>query len=322
MLLKGIDKVIPFETMVDSYPKVSICIVTYNHEKYIATCLDSILNQKTNFEFEILLGEDDSSDKTREICIEYAEKYPDKIRLFLHTRSNVIFIGGAATGRYNFIYNLQAAKGKYIALCEGDDYWTDPFKLQKQVDFLETNEIYQLCFHSVDCTVNGEFLKTMPSYDIKDSYTVEQLFCPWFIPTCSMVFRNNFTLPEFIYKVASGDIALHFVLAAKGDFFFMKENMGVYRIHPGGVSRTHYGYKKAIAMSRLYHYVDDYFDGKYSDLVFESIKHEIDTHVVKKQLREQKEQHDLAMKHLRRELKISSRIKRKLRSVFAFNKKK
>lgn len=116
---------------------VSVCIQTYNHERFIGKCIDSVLMQKTTFPFEILLGEDESIDDTRKICTEYAIKYPNKIRLFLHSRKNTIFINGVATGRFNINYNLKNSNGKYIALCEGDDYWTDPLKLQKQVDFLD-----------------------------------------------------------------------------------------------------------------------------------------------------------------------------------------
>ena len=135
--LYGVQKVKKYPNRVDAKPLVSICVVTYNHQNYIKQCLDGVLMQECNFEYEVLLGEDNSTDTTRKLCIEYAERFPDKIRLFLHDRSNVIYINGKPTGRFNFIYNLKQAKGKYIALCEGDDYWTDPTKLQKQVDFLE-----------------------------------------------------------------------------------------------------------------------------------------------------------------------------------------
>ena len=126
-------------------PLVSVCCVTYNHVGFIRDAIDSFLMQKTDFNYEICLGEDASNDGTRGICVEYAKKYPDKIRLFLRSRDDVIKINGTATGRYNFIETLKECKGKYIALCEGDDYWTDPYKLQKQVDFLEANSEYSFC---------------------------------------------------------------------------------------------------------------------------------------------------------------------------------
>jgi len=111
--------------------KVSICITTYNHEEYISQALDSVLAQATDFEFEILLGEDDSSDNTRTIVKKYQKMFPEKIRLYLNDRKNVIYINGMATGRWNFINNINHARGDYIALLEGDDYWVDNLKLKK-----------------------------------------------------------------------------------------------------------------------------------------------------------------------------------------------
>jgi glycosyltransferase involved in cell wall biosynthesis len=136
-----------FPNRVQDNPVVSVCVQTYQHVNYIKECLDGILMQQTTFPFEILLGEDESKDGTREICIEYAQKYPDKIRLFLHHRENNIKINGISTGRFNFLYNLFCSRGKYIAVCEGDDYWTDPLKLQKQVNEMEANLNINICSH-------------------------------------------------------------------------------------------------------------------------------------------------------------------------------
>src|SRR5690606_14855355 len=107
---------------VPDFVLVSVCIVTYNHVDYIRECIESVLNQKLSFQYEILIGDDDSTDGTREICMQYAKQYPEKIKLFLHKRENNILIEGRPSGRFNFIYNLYSARGKYIAFCEGDDY--------------------------------------------------------------------------------------------------------------------------------------------------------------------------------------------------------
>lgn len=115
-------------------PKASICMITYNHEKYIKEAIEGVLMQKTNFSIELIIGEDFSSDNTRKICEEFEQLYPDKINL-LPTEKNYGMMP-------NFIRTLNACTGKYIAFCEGDDYWTDPLKLQKQVDFLEANNEY------------------------------------------------------------------------------------------------------------------------------------------------------------------------------------
>lgn len=135
---------------VPSNPLVSVCVQTFQHANYIEQCLDGILMQKINFDYEILLGDDESTDGTREICEKYAKKYQNKIRLFLHSRENNIKINDRPTGRFNFMYNLSKARGKYIALCEGDDYWTDQSKLQKQVDFLENHPDYGMVHTDMD----------------------------------------------------------------------------------------------------------------------------------------------------------------------------
>ena len=116
---------------------VSICCITYNHEKYIAQCLDSFLMQRTSFRYEIILGEDCSTDSTRSIAEAYARQYPDRIRLL----TGPVNVGA----QKNLLRVLKRAAGKYIALCDGDDFWTDPAKLQKQVDFLENNPSYTMC---------------------------------------------------------------------------------------------------------------------------------------------------------------------------------
>lgn len=222
-----------------NFPLVSICVQTYNHGQYIRECLDNLLNQNTNFDYEILLGEDNSSDNTRHICIEYAEKYPEKIRLFLHDRSNVIKINGNATGRFNFIYNLKNTKGKYIALCEGDDYWTDPYKLQKQVDFLEANDDVNICFTRALLLKNGkEELQEIPLPFDKQSFRfVELIRHHNFISTASVMFKKPEPLifPDWIIKVPFGDLALYKIVSNNKKIQCINEVMSVYRIHDSGV---------------------------------------------------------------------------------------
>lgn len=259
---------------------VSVVVTTYNHVNFIKQCIDGILLQKTNFPLEIILGEDESSDGTREICKEYSKKHPDIIRLFLRNRKDVIYINGSATGRYNFIENLKVCKGKYIALCEGDDYWTDPLKLQKQVDFLEKHSNYSMCFHSVYNLKNKKIIEEFPSNELATTFELKDIFSQWFIPTCSMLFRNKIEIPKWFADVISGDFTLHFLIAEKGEIYFLKENMGVYRIHDRGVSRFHFGFTKAIGMIRLYTYLDLHFKGRYRKLIDRQIKYEINRYVI------------------------------------------
>jgi len=137
-------------------PVVSCIVTTYQHRNYIKDCLDGILMQKTNFPFEIIIGEDESTDGTRDICIEYAKRYPDIIRLFLNSRNNNITLNEMPSAKFNFIYAFNMCRSMYVSLCEGDDYWTDPLKLQKQVDYMENNPGCVMCTHAaVKIDING-----------------------------------------------------------------------------------------------------------------------------------------------------------------------
>jgi glycosyltransferase involved in cell wall biosynthesis len=267
----------------DSDIVVSVCVVTYNHVNYIKECLDGILMQKTTFPFEIILGEDESDDGTREICIDYANRFPDTIKLFLRSREDVIYINGNATGRFNMIENLKAAKGKYIALCEGDDYWTDPLKLQKQVDFLENNEEFSLVFHNVNILddKNAENHKFPMHKNLqKDVFITEDILKQWFIPTGSIVMKNdnNFQFPDWFYNAISGDVPLLLIWSLKGKFKYLNNLMGVYRKHDQGISNTHFGYLKAFGMIYIYHNFDKLSNYKFTNKIKEAMIYEMNTH--------------------------------------------
>lgn len=218
---------------------VSISVLAYQHKDYIKQCLDGILMQKTNFAYEIILGEDGSNDGTREICIDYAQKHPDKIKLFLRTRNNVIYISGVPTGRFNFIENLKAAKGKYIALCEGDDYWTDPLKLQKQIDFLEKNKDYNICFHKAQLLLRDEFLvhEIPKNINLNSCSYIDLLKHYNFITTASVVFRNqkNLVFPKWFYKIPYGDLGLYKLINKEAQIMCLPDIMSVYRMHDDGI---------------------------------------------------------------------------------------
>ena len=219
-------------------PIVSVCVQTYQHASYIRDALDSVLMQQTDFDFEILLGEDESTDGTREICIEYDKRYPEKIRLFLNSRKNVVYINGHPTGRWNFLNNLKNARGKYIALLPGDDYWTDPFKLQKQVDFLDSHPECAICFHNVMSVFEDgkhEPLNHCPDNQ-KMIFSLEHLLRGNFIYTCSVMFRRGLfgEFPQWYYKCKMGDWPLHILNAQHGDIGYIDQIMAVYRIHSTG----------------------------------------------------------------------------------------
>ena len=220
---------------VGEHPIVSVCVQTYNHEPYIKDCLEGILMQKMDSPYEILLGEDASKDGTREICIEYAKNYPAKIQLFLHQRENNISVGSQPTGRFNLLYNLYNAKGKYIALCEGDDYWTDPLKLQKQVNLLEKKRNVVLSFHKVEVFSNKSEESKLFNHLEERHYTAREIYSTWTVPTATVLFRNNneISIPEWVCYT---DIYLFLKLLKGGKAYCHDFYGSVYRRHEEGLS--------------------------------------------------------------------------------------
>lgn len=217
--------------------KLSVCIQAYNHGQYIAQALDSVLMQRTAFEFEIIVGEDDSSDGTREIVCAYQRRFPERIRLFLNSRENVICVNGRPTGRWNFMNNLQHAQGEYIALLDGDDYWTSPEKLQRQVEFLDLHPECSSCGHRARMTFedgrdHDRIFSEVPSGRLGIARLLEGN--P--LPTCSTVFRREavLPLPEWFVEAPAADYCIHVLCARAGDIMLLDDVMGVYRIHARG----------------------------------------------------------------------------------------
>lgn len=212
--------------------QVSVCMISYNHESFIRDAIEGVLMQKTNFCFELVIGEDCSIDNTRKICESYQIRYPDIIKL-LPSDNNLGVMP-------NFIRTLNACKGEFIAFCEGDDYWTDPYKLQKQVDVLESNMDYSICFHNTEERVIGNSFEPSFLYNSstqKEISTIYDLAYRNFIPTCSVVYRNNLfdKYPEWFNEISIGDWPLHIMNAQFGKIYYIPHIMGVHRIHSGGV---------------------------------------------------------------------------------------
>ncbi|HQX31595.1 MAG: glycosyltransferase [Flavobacteriales bacterium] len=221
-------------------PLLSVVISTYDHVKYIEQCINSALMQRTDLPFEILIGEDESTDGTREVCKRIADEHPDRIRLFLRSREDVIYIQGKPTGRYNLLNSLNAAKGKYIALCDGDDYWTDPLKIQKQVDFLEANPDHSICFHRAMLEQNGQLVPdsiTEPRFDLIKERPVgisALLEHGNLMHTNTVVFRNfRENLPFELFSAPMADYLFHVISASKGFIHRLDDAMSVYRVGVG-----------------------------------------------------------------------------------------
>lgn len=208
--------------------KVSVWMTAYNHEKYLAQCLDSVLGQKTNFDFEIILGEDCSTDRTREIAIEYKNRFPEKIKLFLPQQNLGMMEMDIATWKL--------CTGEYIALLNGDDYWTDEYKLQTQADFLDANTDAVMCFHQARVVneTDGSSFETV-YLEPGDTMPVESLllgYNPVMTPTAMI--RNVVDPPEWYADMPYGDMTLYFLLAEKGKIKYIDKLMSVYRIHSNG----------------------------------------------------------------------------------------
>jgi glycosyltransferase involved in cell wall biosynthesis len=215
-----------------SNPLVSIACITYNQENFIKDAIEGFLMQKTTFPIEIIVNDDASNDNTANIIKDYVLKYPNLIVPIFQLENQ--YSQGINPG-VEFV--LPRCNGKYIALCEGDDYWTDPSKLQNQVDFLESNPDFAVCFHRVKVQKGEEILDDYLTNVPSKITTIEDLSKGNFIQTCSSVFRRDFLhIPDWINsKLNAGDYPLHMMLATKGKLFYMDECMGVYRIHSSGV---------------------------------------------------------------------------------------
>ncbi len=210
-------------------PLVSILMITFNQEKFITQAIESALMQRVNFKYEIVIGEDCSTDRTRDIILEYQRKNRDRVKLLLQNKN---------VGMHkNFVDTYCACRGKYIALLEGDDYWTDPHKLQKQLDFLEKNPDFAICFHNMRITCENEpkFNRVSNSKQ-KEITTIRDLATDNYIYTASCVFRNNLhEIPDWFYQCPVGDYPLHLLNAQYGKIKFIDKVMGVYRVHEGGI---------------------------------------------------------------------------------------
>jgi glycosyltransferase involved in cell wall biosynthesis len=243
--------------------KVSVQVITYNHEKYIAQAIESVLMQEVNFDYEIVIGEDCSTDKTREIVLAYQEKHPDKIRALLRERN----LGGMK----NVVETFNACRGEYIAALEGDDYWTSPHKLQKQVDYLDQHPECALCFHNVTRFYQDGSREphTYNAPDQKEICTLDDLWVKNFITTCSAMLRKKCVepLPAWFVTLPWGDWTLFILAARRGPIGYLKEVMGAHRIHSGGMWSSLDRIERLELLFRFYTAIDAYLEFAYHNAI-------------------------------------------------------
>lgn len=222
---------------------VSICCLAYNQKKYIRQALDSFLMQKTNFKFEILINDDCSTDGTTEIIKEYEEKYPDIIKPLYHSE-NQYSKSYRQGNMMSITFNFPRVSGKYTAMCEGDDFWTDEYKLQKQVDIMEANPDCSFCAHTVRCTYE-DGKPTSQIIPVKDTVKEGMLtsaqavhgicYSPYMFQTTSYFFRSEFlkemveNTPEFFEYSSSMDVLFMLYFASKGNVYYIDQEMSCYR---------------------------------------------------------------------------------------------
>ncbi len=212
---------------------LSIVMITYNHEKYIEDAIKGVFSQNCDFDMELIISNDNSTDNTHTIIQNFLSKcdIPNNIvvKYSTHNKNK-----GAIP---NFKWTLEQAKGKYIAICEGDDYWTNPLKLQNQVDFLEANPKFSASFTNIDMLINKKLIPGVLKLKHKKNHDLYSLQIDQWIPTLTIVFRNEYIkdLSSNILNVLNGDIFLFHHLASKGDIAYLDCVSGVYRIQETGI---------------------------------------------------------------------------------------
>lgn len=253
-----------------SVPLVSICCTTYNHAKFVQDALESFLTQETNFPFEIIIFDDASTDTTQDIIRSYVNKYPRLFVPFLQKEN--LWQGKRISG--TFTISFPHAKGKYIAWCEGDDFWTDPLKLQKQVNFLDSHPECSICFHDVKEIYDDRPNKSQDSACIyqKEVLSLEDLLKNNFCYTCTSVFRRDL-FKYFPDWLKFGDYPLWVFYAKHGSIGYLHEIMAAYRHHENGAWSSSTKAKQLQHSIRSNRLINRYLDFKYRNIIKEKISY-------------------------------------------------
>ena len=225
------------ELIMHLVPMVVIRCTVYNHEPYLRDCLEGFVMQQTNFPFVAIVHDDASTDGSAAIIREYEEKYPDIIKPIYETENQYSKRDGSLGRIMNAAIDVTGAQ--YVAMCEGDDYWTNPLKLQKQVDFMEANPEYSMCFHGAEIKNETDTRVITTCQDVEDKeYFTNDIFPGWVVPTASVVYRKSMveSYPKLknTHLMYYGDIVLFLKCTHTGRIWGMKEKMSVYRMTNSG----------------------------------------------------------------------------------------
>lgn len=212
---------------------VSVCMITYNHAQFVEQAVMSVIEQVADFKVDLIIGDDASTDDTPEILQRLRDQFPERIKLELR-KSNVGMME-------NFSSTLGRCNGKYIALLEGDDYWSDSSKLARQVAYLENNADFALCFHPVAVSEGGKTVADRFTLPVPEVTSITDLARGNYMHTCSVMYRNGLVkeLPSDFARSTVGDYFLHMLYARGGPIGRLPETMAVYRVHAGGVWSSH-----------------------------------------------------------------------------------
>ncbi|GAA4019929.1 hypothetical protein GCM10022408_37570 [Hymenobacter fastidiosus] len=233
-------------------PLVSVMVVTYNHEQYVEQTLNQIISQRVNFPFEIVVADDCSTDRTPAILARYQQLQPDLIRLLPNTHNLGV--------SHNFERAMYSCHGSYVAIVEGDDYWTSLEKLQRQADFLQAHADFSMCFHNAEVVYEDDPTRAMHlmNQSEKTEYSLDDITSGWFIATASVMYRNGVlhSLPTWIHESVVVDLPLFSLLASKGRVGYLPQPMSVYRVHSGGVTRAGKQEQFLLRLGQMCQYLD------------------------------------------------------------------
>ncbi len=247
-------------------PIITVCVLCYNQNAYISKCIESILSQETEYSFELLIGDDCSTDGGLETCKHYQESHPDKIKLIANNPNQGLIS--------NYINLLSNARGKYIAVCGGDDYWCDTHKLQKQTDFLQANPDFSMCFTNAyeESNFSWEGYRKTVFAEIPQNqeFKGEDIILKWVIPASSVMFCNGLVDFSFLTKrkYYAEDLATYLKLAEYGKIYGMADISTVYVRHKESITNAQLKQDKAIRnYTTTLQSIDEELNGKYHSII-------------------------------------------------------
>lgn len=238
---------------------VSICCLTYNHEQFLMECLNGFVTQKSKYPFEILIHDDASIDSTQEMILDFQSKYPRIVKPLLQTENQRSKLGGGMNPRFNYV----RSSGAYIAVCEGDDFWTDPFKIEKQVEFLKNNSDYSGCFCEANIVNELSSVVKEKAVNFKRDLVQKDIFKygGWYV-NAGLLFRNNLNFDDPHIKGINGGDRFQATLLTDNNMKigYLEDVMCAYRVHQGGIYSLNSEY---IKYKKIYQDFKKYKKSKY-----------------------------------------------------------